>query len=123
MNSHLLTKILVKEVNELLSNVITFFQDCCISIEHNENYIENVLEVDGLLVNCLPCHQQNKSCFYRIATDIPQSYLNTLFCPLDNEIENNYYDGENYLPIPPEVEMDVKKDGENYLPIPPEVEM
>ena len=110
MNSHLLTKILVKEVNELLSNVITFFQDCCISIKQNENYIENVLEVDGLLVNCLPCHPQNKSCFYRIASDIPQSYLDTLFCPLDNEIENNYYDGENYLPIAPEVEMDVKKE-------------
>ena len=107
MNSHLLTQILVKEVNELLSNVVTFFQDCCVSVEENENY---VLEVDGLLVNCLPCHPQNTSCYYRIAGDIPQSYLDTLFCPLDNQIENNYYDEENQLPLAPEVEIDIKKE-------------
>ena len=109
MNSHLLTKILVKEVNEILSNVVAFFQDCCISVEQNENYIENVLEVDGLLVNCLPCHPQNNSCYYKISNDIPQFYLETLFCPLESEIENNYYNGEDYLPLAPEVDINIKK--------------
>ena len=109
MNSHLLTKILVKEVNEILSNVVTFFQDCCISVEQNEYYTENKLEVDGLLVNCLPCHPQNNSCYYKISNDIPQFYLETLFCPLESEIENNYYNGEDYLPLAPEVDINIKK--------------
>jgi len=110
MNSHLMTKILVKEINEVLSNVVTFFQDCCIAIEENENLVENLLEVDGLLVNCLPCHPQNNSCHYKISNDIPKKYLETLFCPLDGEIENNYYNGDDYLPLAPEVELDVKKE-------------
>ena len=110
MNSYLLTKILVKEVNELLSNVVSFFQDCCVTVNQEENYSETTLEVDGLLVNCLPCHPQNTSCFYRISTDIPDIYLETLYCPLEGEIDNTDYDVDNYLPLAPEVEMDIKKE-------------
>ena len=111
MNSYLLSKLLVKEVNELLSNVVTFFQDCCVTVNQDEYYSESTLEVDGLLVNCLPCHPQNTSCYYRISSDIPEVYLETLFCPLDNEIENNDYNGDAYLPLAPEVEIDIKKEG------------
>ena len=111
MNSHLITRILIKEVNELLSNVVTFFQDCCISVEQNEDYVENVLEVDGLLINCLPCHPQNLSCHYKISNDIPHVYLETLFSPLDNEVEENIPNDNDFLPLAPQVELDVKKEG------------
>ena len=110
MNSYLITKILVKEVNELLSDVVAFFQDCCITLNENENFSESTLEVDGLLVNCLPCHPQNNSCCYRISSDIPDVYLETLFCPLDSEIDNNTFIDDNYLPFAPEVDIDIKKE-------------
>merc|ERR1719219_1383090 len=110
MNSHLITKILVKEVNELLANVVTFFKQCCICVNQEDSYIENVLEVDGLLVNCLPCHPQNLSCFYKISKDIPKVYLETLFSPLDNEIEENNPNDDHFLPLAPQVEIDIKKE-------------
>ena len=87
----------------------------CTMGESTENFlannlsIENVLEVDGLLVNCLPCHPQNNSCYYKISNDIPQFYLETLFCPLESEIENNYYNGEDYLPLTPGVDINIKR--------------
>ena len=72
MNSYLLTKLLIKESNEFLSDMTTFFKDCCVPISEEEINNENILEVDGLLVNCLPCHPKNLKCYYTICSDIPK---------------------------------------------------
>jgi len=113
MNSTLMTKILVKEVNHLLVDIVNFFHDCCHPLNQEEICSENSVEVDGLLVNILPCHPQNLECFYRVRNDIPQEYLGTLFSPLDNEIEND----KNALDFPfnhhlliPNIEVDIKKE-------------
>ena len=87
MNSNLLTKILIKETNELLQQIVAFFQDCCSPLDQEEQYGDSTLEVDGLLVNCLPCHPQNVKCYYRVCNDIPKTYLETLFSPLTSEIQ------------------------------------
>ena len=54
MNSTLMTKIIVKEANDLLRNIVKFFQDCCNPLDQEEVCSENSIEVDGLLVNILP---------------------------------------------------------------------
>ena len=54
MNSTLMTKIIVKEANDLLRNIVKFFQDCCNPLDQEEVCSENSVEVDGLLVNILP---------------------------------------------------------------------
>ena len=59
-------KKLVKKYNELLVQSSKFFQEWCSPVGKEENYNEDIIEVDGLLVNCLPCHLQNISCYYKI---------------------------------------------------------
>ena len=66
MNSSLITKILIKEANGLLVDIVRFFQECCNPITEQEEYNEGTLEIDGLLVNCLPCHPQNLKCYYKV---------------------------------------------------------
>ena len=71
------------------------------------------MTVDGLLVNCLPCHPQNLKCFYKICSDIPQTYLDTIFSPLyNNEIEQaeDLFDNSDFLPLAPNVELDIKSE-------------
>ena len=49
-NPSIMTKILVKEVNELLSDILRFFQECYNPMNpesFNENYAEDLLEVEG----------------------------------------------------------------------------
>ena len=106
MNSYLLTKILIKEVNILLSEVVNFFQECCSPMNFDEKSDQDVFEVNGLLVNCVPCHPQNSTCYYKICSDIPETYLETLFSPLPGEIQDNEY----YVPLAPIVEIDIKKE-------------
>ena len=93
-NCHLsrstIIKALVKEVNSLLYDVINLFQDCCKPIGPEEQSKGEVLEVDGLLVNCLPCLPDKFTCQYRINNEVPQFYNDTLFSVL-----NNYYGGDN----------------------------
>ena len=66
------------------------------------------MEVDGLLVNCLPCHPQNVKCHYKICNDIPKAYLETLFSPLPSEIEESAMKEEFDLPFAPSVEVETK---------------
>ena len=87
MNSYLIAEILIKETNELLSEIVKFFQDCCNPVSQTKNPGESILTVDGLLVNCLPCHPQNLKCSYKICTDIPQTYLDTTKEESDNIIK------------------------------------
>jgi len=78
----------------------------------DEKYSEDLLEIEGLLVSCLPCHPQNSKCFYRTCNDIPQKYLDTLFCPLINENEDDDFKDHDdyYMPLAPNVEIDIKKE-------------
>ena len=110
MNSYLLAKILIKEVNDFLLDIVTFFKDCCIPISQEEIQSESILEVDGLLVNCLPAHPQNLKCFYRICSDIPKTYLETLFSLLPNEFVEDSFPENAYLPLAPNVEINIKKE-------------
>ena len=110
MNSYLIAEILIKETNELLSEIVKFFQDCCNPVSQTKNPGESILTVDGLLVNCLPCHPQNLKCSYKISTDIPQMYLDTLFSPLPNEIEGEDQFDNDFLPLAPNIEIDIKKE-------------
>ena len=64
------------------------------------------MEVDGLLVNCLPCHPQNVKCHYKICNDIPNAYLETLFSPLPSEIEESAMKEE--FDFAPSVGLDTK---------------
>ena len=66
------------------------------------------MEVDGLLVNCLPCHPQNVKCHYKFCNDIPKAYLETLFSPLPSEIEESAMKEEFDLPFAPSVEVETK---------------
>ena len=46
---------------------------------------------------------------YKVCNDVPQKYLDTLFSPLETEIENNQtFTDDSYLPLAPNVEIDVK---------------
>ena len=108
MNSHFLTEILIKEANELLQDIAKFFQDCCKPIVQENNHSEGTLIVDGLLVNCLPYGPKNSICHYIVSSDIPQVYLETLFSPLSNEIEDIDFDDNGFMPLAPNVEIDVK---------------
>ena len=113
MNSYLLTKILIKEVNEILSEIVAFFKECCNNVNQEENQNENTLEVDGLLLNCLPSHPKNPTCFYKISSDVPEPYLETLFSPLLNEVEDGNFNNDYDLPVAPDTEFDVKKELED----------
>ena len=110
MNSYLIAEILIKETNELLSEIVKFFQDCCNPVSQTKDPSESILTVDGLLVNCLPCHPQNLKCSYKICTDIPQTYLDTLFSPLPNEIEGEDQFDNDFLPLAPNVELGIKEE-------------
>ena len=110
MNSYLIAEILIKETNELLSEIVKFFQDCCNPVSQTKDPSESILTVDGLLVNCLPCHPQNLKCSYKICTDIPQTYLDTLFSPLPNEIEGEDQFDNDFLPLAPNVEIGIKEE-------------
>jgi len=106
------TKLLIKEVNELLTNVIKFFQECCVPVCKEEKSDLESLEIDGPLIHCLPCHPQNPRCFYNLKRDIPQVYSDTLFNPSTNEFEYNNFDSENYglLPLAPDIDIDIKQE-------------
>ena len=111
-NSHLsrstIIKALVKEVNSLLYDVINLFQDCCKPIGPDEKSKGEMLEVDGLLVNCLPCLPDKFTCQYRINNEIPQFYNDTLFSVLNNY---NGEDNQNYTTdFTPNADIDVKKE-------------
>ena len=112
MNSTLITKILIKESNELLQQIVNFFKECCNPISEEELMNESLLEVDGLLVNCLQCHSKNNICYYKISSDVPKTYLETLFSPLPNEIEElgEDFKDDYFLPLVPEIEVDIKKE-------------
>ena len=60
-----ITKILVKEVNELLFDIVKFFQECYSVVGHTEEKSNEdlLLEVSGLLINSLP--------FNRCVCDLP----------------------------------------------------
>ena len=104
MNSYLLTKLLIKESNQFLSAIVKFFQDCCMPASQEEIQCESTLEVDGLLINCLPCHPKNLKCYYKICSDLPKTYLETLFSLLPSEVVEE----DEYLPMAPNVEVDIK---------------
>jgi hypothetical protein len=104
MNSYLLTKLLIKESNQFLSAIVKFFQDCCMPASQEEIQCESTLEVDGLLINCLPCHPKNLKCYYKICSDLPKTYLETLFSLLPSEVVED----DEYLPMAPNVEVDIK---------------
>ena len=99
MNSHFLTEILIREANEFLQDIANFFQDCCKPIVQENNHSEGTLIVNGLLVNCLPCGPKNSICHYIVSTDVPQVYLETIFSPLSNEIENIDFDYNGFMPL------------------------
>ena len=104
-----MAKIFIKEINELLTETVKFFQTCCNPITDNRD-TDDTIEVNGLLVNCLPCHPQNLNCYYKLGSDIPKIYLETFFSPLIEEQEE--FQNENYdLPLAPTVgKVDVKKE-------------
>ena len=104
-----MAKIFIKEINELLTETVKFFQTCCNPITSDDKNTDETIEVNGLLVNCLPCHPQNLNCYYKLGSDIPKIYLETFFSPLIEEQEE--FQNENYdLPLAPTVEVDVKKE-------------
>merc|ERR1712223_889436 len=98
INPQMITNILIKETNEFLLNFVNFFEECCSSISDTENYSENIIEVDGLLVNCLPDYLRtdNHTCHYEISSQVSKAHLETLFGPLDYEVveEDDYFDPE-----------------------------
>ena len=51
-------------------------------------------------------------CYYKISSEVPKTYLETLFSPLQNEFEEAINDFENdyVLPLAPEVKIDIKKE-------------
>ena len=62
ISPQMITKILIKETNEFLLHFVNFFEECCNSISEEENYSENIIEVDGLFVNCLPEYLRTDVC-------------------------------------------------------------
>ena len=62
ISPQMITKILIKETNEFLLHFVNFFEECCNSISEEENYSENIIEVDGLFVNCLPEYLHTDVC-------------------------------------------------------------
>ena len=84
-----ITKILIKEINDLLQETVQFFQECYNPISDENNHNKDIIEVNGLLVNCLPCHPQNLKCCYKLSNTIPKSYQETFFSPLFNNIEDD----------------------------------
>ena len=111
IDNHLITKVLIKQVNELLLNVVKFFQDCYNPISGEEKSNEETLEVDGLLVNILRCHPQNLTCCYKICDNIPKIYLETLFSSFyHNDIEDDGLNEDHVLPYAPNVELNIKEE-------------
>ena len=104
-----ITTILVKEVNELLSEVNEFFKECWnpISVEEES---KDTLKVDGAIVDCLPCHPQHSECFYKLANDIPQSYSETIFSPLTLENDWDALDDSDLYDFSPNVKIDIKSE-------------
>ena len=107
-----ITKILVKEVNELLFDIVKFFQECYSLVGHAEEKSNEdlLLEVSGLLINSLPFNSQNLKCCFRLCSEIPKKYLDTLFSPLTEEIDEDDYKEDFYMPLAPDVEIDVIKE-------------
>ena len=107
-------KTLIKEVNELLSDVVNLFQECCNPTSQDEKIGEEIVEVDGLLVNCLPCHPQNFTCHYRINDQIPQFYNDTLFSILNFQHETAMdmeFENQNYMTnFTPSENIDIKQE-------------
>ena len=107
-----ITSILVKEVNELLSEVNEFFKECWNPIVEEEE-CKDTLKVDGAIVDCLPCHPQNSECFYKLANDIPQSYSETIFSPLTLENDWDALDDSDLYDFSPNVKIDIKSETNN----------
>ena len=107
-NHLMITKILIKEVNNLLSDVEKFFQECWNPIKNEE--CKDSLKVDGLLALCLPCHSTNFTRYYKLCNDIPNSYSETIFSPLTIGNEWNALEDNNVDFFAPDVKIDVKQE-------------
>ena len=110
LNHSVIIKTLTKEVNELLTEVVNLFQECCSPTNPDEQWNENMIEVDGLLVNCLPCHPQNYTCHFKLNNVIPQFYNNTLFSVLGNQNEGEMINQNYMTDYPPDVDIDIKQE-------------
>ena len=85
LNHSTIIKALIKEVNSLLHDIVNTLQDCCNPIGPDEECKEEILEVDGLIVNCLPCLPDQFTCHYKIKKEIPQYYQDSLFSLLKKQ--------------------------------------
>ena len=108
-NHSVITKILIKEVNNLLSDVEKFFQECWNPIKDEEE-IKDSLEIDGKLALCIPCHNQIFPHYYELCNDLPISYSETIFSPLTIGNEWNALEDNNVDYFAPDVKIDVKQE-------------